>query len=163
MRITLNAPEALFLALRGKPLPPGLENVQLRDDVVTAQLDLREISTSRRLRLAAAAAGTVSLAARFESFAAGTATFALQAEARGLPAHKVLNLVTGHLDEALADGLRAAGLPAGLLTIDQGASGPCLLVRLDDAVQLVLPQAHVASFDVAAGQIHTDVQLPAEV
>lgn len=160
MHITLNCSEALYLTLRGKELPPGVDQVELRGDVLSAELDLREIpSGSRRVKLAAAAAGTIGLEATFERFASGTATFSLTAQARGLPAHKVLNLVTGHLGDALAEGLRAQGLPDDLLTVGHGDDGPCLSVHLDDAADLVLPGARVTAFDVAAGQIHVDVQL----
>src|SRR5450830_388272 len=102
MQIALPFTEALALAATAGPLPPMVRSVRADGSTVHAEVDLRQVpSASGAARLAFAAIGTVEVQARLIDMTHGTATVevrasartstvAVRAEARGLPAHKLL-------------------------------------------------------------------------
>src|SRR3712207_5289920 len=110
MKLALPFSEALSLATAEKPLPAVLRSVECVGDTVSAEIDLDALPTRSIARqLAAAAAGTVAVTARFVGFSDGVATFAVTAHARSLPVHKLLQFVLDPVNKAIRD----RGLPDG--------------------------------------------------
>ena len=131
MQIVLPVSEAVALAVATEPLPPVIRSVTAEGASLLLDIDLRVIQDAPfPLRVAAAAIGTVAVTATFSGYDLGVATFEVTAQARTLPAHKLLNHLTG----PMASALRRRGLPEGLVEIRKGESEPVLAVRLQDAV-----------------------------
>jgi hypothetical protein len=151
MQIVLPIHEALAMVRAARPLPALVRSVEGEGSQVTVEVDLRLVpNASTALRLAAAAVGTVAASARFLSYAGGVATFEVTAQARSLPAHKLLNHVTGPVNAALTQ----RGLPDGLVEVRKGDGEPTLAVHVQEAVDAKAPGVTITSFDVRDGAVY---------
>lgn len=132
MRIELPFAEALALADAGPGIPPVVRSLGCSGSTITAVLDLDALPTgSFAMRLAFAAAGEVTVTARLAHFAAGIATFAITAHARGLAAHRLLP----YLLSTVNDGVARSGLPAGLVEVQAEGDQPVVRVDVQQAVR----------------------------
>lgn len=151
MEITLPMSEALALAAAKEPLPAVVRSVTADGDSLLVDIDLRVVPDAPLpLRVAAAALGTVAVTAKFTGYSLGTATFEITAHARALPAHKLLNHLTG----PMASALRGRGLPEGLVEVRKGDGEPVMAVHLQDAVAAKATGVTVTGFDVREGTAH---------
>lgn len=156
MRIELPVDEALVLATSRTPLPALVRSVSARDATVEAEIDLRAIEApSLALTLLAGATGTVLVSARFADFDDGVATFAINAHARGLPAHKLLGLLVGRVNRAIAD----SGLPDGVLSVERGEGEPLLHIDAQRALDTVMNGMTVVKFDLRDSVIHLETRV----
>jgi hypothetical protein len=154
--ITLPVDEALALAAAREPLPPLVRSVRAVGSTVHAEIDLRLIpDPPTALRFAAAAVGVVSVAARFTGYVGGVATFEISAQARAIPAHKLLNHVTGPVNTALAK----KGLPDGLVEVRRGTDEPVLALRVQDAVASRVEGVTVTGLDVVDGALRVSASV----
>ena len=145
MQITLPLSEAFALAAAKDPLPAVVRSVTADGASVLLEIDLRVVpDPPLALRVAAAAIGTVSVTATFTGYSLGAATFEITAHARSLPAHKLLNHLTG----PIASALRARGLPEGLVEVRKGDGEPVMAIHLQDAVAAKTTGVTLTAFDV---------------
>lgn len=158
MKLTLPFPEALAVATSERPLPPVIRSLRCEDATLHAEIDLDAIPIqSFALRLAAAAAGTMTVTARFAGFSAGVATFVITAHARGLPAHKLLPYLLDPVDKAMRD----SGLPEGLLEIQRGESDPLVLVDVQKAIEIKASGVSVTHLDLLDAVFHVEAAVGA--
>ena len=151
MEITLPLTEALALAAAKEPLPAIVRSITPDGDSVQLEIDLRLVPDAPlALRVAAAAIGTVSVTATYTGYTMGTATFEVTAHARALPAHKLLNHLTG----PIATALRRRGLPEGLVEVHKGEGEPVLAVHLQDAVSAKATGVTVTDFTLRDATAH---------
>lgn len=102
MRIELTVTEAVEIARATGGLPPYVRSVTSEGDDVRVVVDLREVpDPPSALRLAARLVPVVRATLHVESVVAGTAVLAVEANAAGLPAHKLLGFVEAPLQSAL--------------------------------------------------------------
>ena len=156
MDITLPLSEAFALAAAKEPFPAVVRSVTADGTAVHLEIDLRVIpDPPLALRVAAAAIGTVSVSATFTGYSLGTATFEIAAHARSLPAHKLLNHLTGQIDSAL----RRRGLPEGLVVVHKGEDEPVVAIHLQDAVAAKSTGISLTAFDIreATAYVHLAV------
>ena len=146
MDITLPLSEALALATAKQPLPAVVRSVTADGASLLLDIDLRVIADAPlALRVAATAIGTVAVTATFTGYSLGSATFEITAHARALPAHKLLNHLTG----PIASALRGRGLPEGLVEVRKGDGGdPVVAVHLQDAVAAKATGVTLTAFEV---------------
>ncbi|OLT54354.1 hypothetical protein [Cellulosimicrobium sp. CUA-896] len=157
MRIELTVTEAVELARAGGGLPPFVRTVTGEGDDVRVALDLREVpDPPSALRLAARLVPVVRVTLRLESFVAGTAVVAVEANAAGLPAHKLLGIAEGPLQAVL----RSRGLPPDALHVLPGAR-----VAVDAQALLAaaaadrLPGARLTDLAYADGTVRAEAVL----
>jgi hypothetical protein len=151
MQIVLPIHEAIALVRAVRPLPALVRSVEGTGSQVTIEVDLRLVpNASTALRLAAAAVGTVAASARFLTYAGGVATFEVTAQARSLPAHKLLNHVTGPVNAALTE----RGLPDGLVEVRKGDGEPILAVHIQEAVEAKAPGVTITGIEMHDGAVH---------
>jgi hypothetical protein len=156
VRIELPFPEAVALATARQPLPPMITSLDCAGGTVLIDADLRGLpSDSLAVRLALAAAGTLSLTARFTGFAAGVATFAVRAHARGFPAHKLVPYLLGTVNAAI----ERAGVPAGVVQVTEGEEEPLVRIDLQRAIETAVLGVRVTSFDLRDAGIFVDAQV----
>lgn len=158
MQITFPISEALTVATSQQPLPPMVASVLGKGNAVFAEIDLRLVpDPPMALRLAAAAVGTVSVVAVFTGYTGGVATFEIGAQARSLPAHKLVNHLTAPINTAL----RSRGLPDGLVEVRRGTDEPVLALRLQDAIASKVAGVTLVALDIRDGAIHATLSLGA--
>ena len=156
MKLALPFPEALSLATAEKPLPAVIRSVDCVGETLHAEIDLRALPTrSTVLRLAAAAAGTVTVTARFVGYTEGVAKFLVTAHARNLPAHKLLPYLLDPVENAM----RERGLPEGLLQIHPGAAGPLVLIDAQKAIRTRASGVTVTSLQLRDAVIHAEATI----
>lgn len=168
MHLQLTGPELIFLATKGHALPPVVSTITWEDDAIRADLDLRGVpSDSRALRLAASIAPTVHLELTFAGFDPATqvVSFTLAAKARGLPAQRLLSLLTGPANSAVDNALASRGLPQGLLTMHPASATPLLEIAAGRALThfaqgTPLAQSRISSMRLARGALEVGVDLP---
>ena len=132
MQLALHFTEALALATAKDPLPPLIGAVRAEGSTVHAEIELRHVpDASTALRLAAAAVGTVPVTGRLVSYQDGVATIEVTAQARGLPAHKLVPYLVGPINGFL----REQGLPPGLIEVQRGESAALIVVQVQRAVE----------------------------
>lgn len=154
MRLTMTLTEALTLARAARPLPSLVRSISAEGSVIQVEVDLRQIpDPPAPLRLAAAAAGTVSVTAEMVEFTAGVATFRVTAHARALPAHKLL----GHIADPLESALRRRGLPAGLVTVRRTPGDALVDVAVQAAVDARSAGLTVTDLAVQDGMVDVAV------
>ena len=145
MEIALPLSEAVALAAAKEPLPAVVRSVTAEGTALHLDIDLRVVPDAPLpLRVAAAALGTVSVTATFTGYSLGTATFEITAHARALPAHKLLNHLTG----PMASSLRQRGLPEGLVEVRKGDGEPVVAIHLQDAVAAKATGVTLTAFDI---------------
>ena len=159
MKLALPFSEALALVTAEKALPPVIRALDCRGETITAEIDLEAIpSRSIALRLAAAAAGTVTVTARLVGYEAGVATFVLTAHARSLPAHKLVPFLLDPVNNAIRD----RGLPEGLLEIQRGDdTGPLVLIDVQKAVETKASGVTVDHLQLVDAVIHAEATIGA--
>lgn len=151
MQISLPLSEALALAAAKDPLPAVIRSVTADGASLLLDIDLRVVPDAPlALRVAATAVGTVAVTATFTGYSLGTATFEITAHARALPAHKLLNHLTG----PIATALRGRGLPEGLVEVRKGDGEPVLAIHVQDAVTAKATGVTVTAFDVRDATAH---------
>lgn len=156
MQLVISVSEALALAATRAPLPPVVRSVSAAGSVVHAEVDLRAVpDPPTALRLAASALGTVSVALRFTGYDGAVATFEVSAQARALPAHKLLNYLVGPVNAALV----ARGLPAGLVEIRRGPGDPVLAIGVQSAVAAQVAGVTVTALDLRDGAVHVAAEI----
>lgn len=156
MQLTLPLDEALALAAAKKPLPPFVRSLRCEGSTIVVEVDLRLVPDGgTALRLAAAAVGTVTATAVLTGYAGGVATFEVTAQARSIPAHKLLNHLTGPVNTALA----RQGLPEGLVEIRKGDGDPVVAVRVQEAVATKVSGVTVTDLAVHDGAVHVSAQI----
>jgi hypothetical protein len=156
MRLALPFSEALSLATAEKPLPAAIRSVHCLGETVHAQIDLGALAiASMALRLAAAAAGTVTVTARFVGYTEGVATFAVTAHARNLPVHKLLPYLLDPVNKATRD----SGLPEGLLRVQRGESDPLVLIDVQLAVETKATGVTVTSLQLLDAVFHAEATI----
>jgi hypothetical protein len=156
MRLALPFPEALSLATAEKPLPAVIRSVDCRGETLHAEIDLDALpARSIALRLAAAAAGTVTVTARLAGYTAGVATFVVTAHARTLPAHKLLPFLLDPVNKAIRD----SGLPEGLLQVQRGDADPLVLVDVQQAIETKASGVTVTSLQLLDAVIHAEATI----
>lgn len=151
MHIRLTPVEALGLAkLSGQGPPPVISSIAGDGDVLRVVLDLRRLDTlPGPLRLAVRIAPIVRADVRIESYARGVATLAVEANAAGLPAHRLLSLAATPIEQAVA----RQGFPPGVVDVQPDARIAVDVERLLDAR---LPGLTVTSLRVQDGEILLD-------
>lgn len=163
MRIELTIDEAVRIARAVAPVPAMVLAVRPagdRGDTVEVDLDPALLpGASGLVRLGAALAGRVTVAARFLGFADGDASFALAAQARGFTVDRLLNHLTG----AIADALAAQGLPPDVVELRPGADGPVLVAHAQAAVDARATGVVVQGLDLRAGRLTLDVSVEGDL
>lgn len=156
MQITLPVDEALALAAVKQPLPPFVRSLRCEGSTIVLEVDLRLVPDGgTALRLAAAAVGTVTATAVLTGYAGGVATFEVTAQARSLPAHKLLNHLTGPVNSALA----RQGLPEGIVEIRKGDGDPVVAVRVQEAVATKVSGITLTDLAVHDGAVHATASI----
>jgi hypothetical protein len=158
MKLALPFPEALSLATAEKPLPPVLRSLTCVGDTIHAEVDPEALSIrSFAVRLATAAAGMVTVTARFGGYADGVVTFAVTAHARTLPVHKLLPFVLDPINKAVHD----SGLPDGMVEIRHGEEGALVLIDVQKAVETKASGVTMQNLQLLDGVIHADALIGA--
>ena len=156
MQISLPLDEALALAAAKKPLPPFVRSLRCEGSTIVVEVDLRLVPDGgTALRLAAAAVGTVTATAVLTGYAGGVATFEVTAQARSIPAHKLLNHLTGPVNTALA----RQGLPEGLVEIRKGDGDPVVAVRVQEAIATKVTGVTLTDLAVHDGAVHVSARI----
>jgi len=156
VQISLPLDEALALAAAKKPLPPFVRSLRCDGSTIVVEVDLRLVPDGgTALRLAAAAVGTVTATAVLTGYAGGVATFEVTAQARSIPAHKLLNHLTGPVNSALA----RQGLPEGLVEIRKGDGDPVVAVRVQEAVATKVTGVTLTDLAVHDGAVHVSARI----
>ena len=156
MQLSLPLDEALALAAAKKPLPPFVRSLRCENSTIVVEVDLRLVPDGgTALRLAAAAVGTVTATAVLTGYAGGVATFEVTAQARSIPAHKLLNHLTGPVNTALA----RQGLPEGLVEIRKGDGDPVVAVRVQEAVATKVTGVMLTDLAVHDGAVHVSARI----
>lgn len=156
MQLSLPLDEALALAAAKKPLPPFVRSLRCEGSTIVVEGDLRLVPDGgTALRLAAAAVGTVTATAVLTGYAGGVATFEVTAQARSIPAHKLLNHLTGPVNTALA----RQGLPEGLVEIRKGDGDPVVAVRVQEAVATKVTGVTLTDLAVHDGAVHVSARI----
>jgi len=156
VQLSLPLDEALALAAAKKPLPPFVRSLRCEGSTIVVEVDLRLVPEGgTALRLAAAAVGTVTATAVLTGYAGGVATFEVTAQARSIPAHKLLNHLTGPVNTALA----RQGLPEGLVEIRKGDGDPVVAVRVQEAVATKVTGVTLTDLAVHDGAVHVSARI----
>jgi len=152
-------------------LPAGVGAPTLVGDALTADVDAREIpGLPAAARLAARAAGTVTVRVVVADVVAGRLTLGVTATARGLPAHRLVGLVRGTVEDAVRARLVERGVAGDAVRLEAGgagSTGDALRVVVSTAAFLAaapLP-AHLRGLRVTAlrladGRLHVTVAAP---
>lgn len=151
MHIRLTPAEALGLAkLGGHALPPVLSSLTGDGDTIRLVADLRRLdSLPGALRLAVKIAPIVRAEVRVASFERGVATLVVEANAAGLPAHKLLSLAASPIEEAVS----RQGLPPGVVDVQPDAR---IAVDVERLLDERLPGLTVSGLRVEDGEIVLD-------
>nr|WP_241744090.1 hypothetical protein [Cellulosimicrobium arenosum] len=135
-------------------MPPFVRSVTSEGDEVRVVVDLREVpDPPSALRLAARLVPVVRATARVESVVAGTAVLAIEANAAGLPAHKLLGFVEGPARRALT----AKGLPPDAVRVLPDARVAVdVQALLAGALERSLPGLQVTDLRYEQGTLRLD-------
>ena len=154
MHIKVTPSEALGLAhATGVDVPPVVSSVTGEGDVVHVSADLRRLDDlPRPLRLAARVAPVVRSQVRVLEYEGGKATLAIEVNAGGLPAHRVLGLLAAPIEKLLT----SKGLPAGSVDVRSDAT---VVVDVETLMDAKMPGLTVTGLRVADGQVHVDVSV----
>lgn len=151
MHIRITPAEVLGLVkVAGQPVPPVITSVSGEGDVVRVVADLRRLDTlPGPLKLAVRLAPIVRADVRVVAFVAGVATLAVEANAAGMPAHKLLSMAAGPIEQALAQ----QNLPPGTVDVQQDAK---IAVDVERLLEAKLPGLTVTNLRLAEGAILLD-------
>lgn len=157
MKIELPLSEALAIATVAEPLPSMLLAVRADDATVEVDFDAGEAlgKGGGLMSIMGRAAGTVTVAATFESFSAGTAVFAIKAQARGMSVDRLLGQAAG-----MIPGLALkAGLPPDVAELRTGADGPELVVHVQRGVDAKVSDVFVEDLDIKDETAHMTARI----
>lgn len=165
MDIALTIPELLRLAAPSG-LTPGVRTPVLLDDTLSVDVDPRELpGLPAAARLAARAAGNVTVTVRVLRLSSGVAVLDVTASARSLPAHRLVGLFLGTVEHALRNALVARGVRGDAVRVRP--DGPRLEVLADTAALLApaplpphLRGLRVTGLRLGDGRVHIEVALP---
>lgn len=151
MHIRITPSEVLGLVkVAGQPVPPVITSVSGDGDVVRVVADLRRLDTlPGPLKLAVRIAPIVRADVRVVAFSSGVATLEVEANAAGLPAHKLLSLAAAPLEQELS----RQGLPPGVVDIQHDAR---IAVDVETLLEAKLPGLTVTGLRLDGGQILLD-------
>lgn len=159
MHIEATIDEAVQVVRAVRPLPAMVLDVRAAQsgDAVEVDIDPKELpGASGLIRFGAALAGNVTVTARFVGFAAGDATFALAAQARGITVDKILNQLSGRISANLA----AQGLPPDVIELRPAGDGLELVAHAQAAADARATGVVVQSFDLSDKTIRVDLDVP---
>lgn len=168
MQLRLTGPELLFLAAKGRALPPIVSGITWEDASIRADVDLRQVpGESRTMRLAANVASIIHLELTFAGFDPDTQviSFTLAAKARGIPGQRLLSLLTGPVNSAIDNALRSRGLPQGLITVHAALATPLVEIAAGQALAhfaqgTPFAASRLSSIRLASGGLEAVVELP---
>ncbi|MBO0607926.1 hypothetical protein [Myceligenerans salitolerans] len=151
MHIRITPAEVLGLVkVAGQPVPPVISSVSGDGDVVRVVADLRRLDAlPGPLKLAVRIAPIVRADVRVVAFAAGVATLEVEANAAGLPAHRLLSLAAAPIEQALVK----QDLPPGVVDIQHDAR---IAVDVERLLEAKLPGLTVTNLRLADGEIVLD-------
>lgn len=151
MHIRVTPTEVLGLVkVAGQPVPPVISSVSGEGEVVRVVADLRRLDTlPGPLKLAVRIAPIIRADVRVVSFVSGVAMLEVEANAAGLPAHKLLSLAAAPIEQAIAQ----QGLPPGVVDIQSDAR---IAVDVETLLEAKLPGLTVTNLRLADGEIHLD-------
>jgi len=154
MRIDVTPQEVLGLARAGgADVPPVITSVTGDGDSVRVSADLRRLDElPGPLRLAVRLAPIVRAQIRVVGFADGRATLAVEANAGGLPAHRLLGLLAEPIERALT----AQGVPPGAVDVRGDAS---VVVDIDALLAAKLPGLTVTGLRMEDGHVHVEASV----
>jgi len=158
MQIALPLSEALALAAAAGPLPPML--LAVRADGATVEVDIDAGAALGEggglMGIMGKAAGTVTAAATFASFNAGTAVFTITAHARGLSVGRLLGRAAGMIPQLA----QKAGLPPDVAELrTSGPRGPELVVHVQRAVDAKVSGVLVQDLVIRDATAHVTAQV----
>ncbi|NNH54057.1 hypothetical protein HLB15_17650 [Promicromonospora citrea] len=143
----------LGLARIARQAPPVISSVVGDRDVIRVVADLRRLETlPGPLRLAVKIAPIVRADVRLASFERGVATLAVEVNAAGLPAHRLLSLAAAPIEQEVAK----QGLPPGVVDVQPDARIAVDVERLLDAK---VPGLTVTGVAVDDGQVVLDASV----
>lgn len=151
MRIEITVDEAREIAQATGKYPNSLTSVTADGDLIRFVIDLRLLPDAPgAVKLAARLVPLVRGSLAVVDFTAGTLVLALQANAGGLPAEKLLGLAEGPIVEAL----RKRGLPQdSVRVLSGGRVAVDAQVLLGEFVGELLPGAQITWVDLTAGTV----------
>src|SRR5690606_20674492 len=145
--------EVLGLARIARQAPPVISSVVGDRDVIRVVADLRRLETlPGPLKLAVKIAPIVRADVRLASFERGVATLAVEVNAAGLPAHRLLSLAAAPIEQEVAK----QGLPPGVVDVQPDARIAVDVERLLDAK---VPGLTVTGVAVDGGQVVLDASI----
>ncbi|MFD6444784.1 hypothetical protein ACFWEJ_06775 [Promicromonospora sp. NPDC060204] len=153
MHIRIAPEEALGLARIAKQAPPVISSVVGDGDVIRVVADLRRLETlPGPLKLAVKIAPIVRGDVKLASFERGVATLAVEVNAAGLPAHRLLSLAAAPIEQEVAK----QGLPPGVVDVQPDAR---IAVDVERLLEAKFPGVTVTGAKVEGGQIVLDASI----
>ena len=153
MHIRIAPEEVLSLARIAKQAPPVISSVVGDGDVIRVVADLRRLETlPGPLKLAVKIAPIVRADVRLASFERGVATLAVEVNAAGLPAHRLLSLAAAPIEHEVAK----QGLPPGVVDVQPDAR---IAVDVERLLEAKFPGVTVTGAKVEGGRLVIDASI----
>jgi len=153
VHIRIAPEEVLSLARIAKQAPPVISSVVGDGDVIRVVADLRRVETlPGPLKLAVKIAPIVRADVRLASFERGVATLAVEVNAAGLPAHRLLSLAAAPIEHEVAK----QGLPPGVVDVQPDAR---IAVDVERLLEAKFPGVTVTGAKVEGGQLVIDASV----
>ena len=153
MHIRIAPEEVLSLARIAKQAPPVISSVVGDGDVIRVVADLRRVETlPGPLKLAVKIAPIVRADVRLASFERGVATLAVEVNAAGLPAHRLLSLAAAPIEHEVAK----QGLPPGVVDVQPDAR---IAVDVERLLEAKFPGVTVTGAKVEDGRLVIDASV----
>jgi hypothetical protein len=153
VHIRIAPEEVLSLARIAKQAPPVISSVVGDADVIRVVADLRRVETlPGPLKLAVKIAPIVRADVKLASFERGVATLAVEVNAAGLPAHRLLSLAAAPIEHEVAK----QGLPPGVVDVQPDAR---IAVDVERLLEAKFPGVTVTGAKVEGGQLVIDASV----
>jgi hypothetical protein len=153
VHIRIAPEEVLGLARIAKQAPPVISSVVGDGDVIRVVADLRRLEDlPGPLKLAVKIAPIVRADVKVASFERGVATLAVEVNAAGLPAHRLLSLAAAPIEQEVAK----QGLPPGVVDVQPDAR---IAVDVERLLEAKFPGVTVTGAKVEGGQIVLDASV----
>lgn len=153
MHIRIAPEEVLSLARIAKQAPPVISSVVGDGDVIRVVADLRRVETlPGPLKLAVKIAPIVRADVKLASFERGVATLAVEVNAAGLPAHRLLSLAAAPIEHEVAK----QGLPPGVVDVQPDAR---IAVDVERLLEAKFPGVTVTGAKVEGGHFVLDASV----
>lgn len=153
MHIRIAPEEVLSLARIAKQAPPVISSVVGDGDAIRVVADLRRVETlPGPLKLAVKIAPIVRADVKLASFERGVATLAVEVNAAGLPAHRLLSLAAAPIEHEVAK----QGLPPGVVDVQPDAR---IAVDVERLLEAKFPGVTVTGAKVEGGQLVLDASV----